>query len=139
MGTLGDRGYAIRVHGRRLAALAVRATIRDPGVAIRFVRTRARRYAAALVRAALRQRVRHDSTAVPPATVLHLAVASQARGIGAGTLLVEAFVDQALDLHAQQRTAVELRCARPPVRWGRNVTGTILDVDGPPEPARSAW
>jgi ribosomal protein S18 acetylase RimI-like enzyme len=88
---LRHRGVALA--GRGLAAMVLR-----PRVGAHFARTRVRRYARGLLRLTLQrmpwQRTGQASGPAPddPAVLTHLAVHDGARGQGAGTALVEAFM-----------------------------------------------
>lgn len=95
VGTLEPAAHARWVARRRalrLALLGVLALLTRPSVAVRFLRTRALRYVAALAR---HWRPRGDASgaAVRPSAVLsHVAVSPDRRGHGAGGLLVDHFM-----------------------------------------------
>jgi predicted N-acetyltransferase YhbS len=89
------RDYVLRTHGRALLRRAVRALLGRPGLALTFLRTRARKYLAK----ALRQ-VRRDPAPAPGAArriaVLdRVAVAETAQSQGIGSALIESFVADA--------------------------------------------
>jgi GNAT superfamily N-acetyltransferase len=101
VGTVGPGHYrwALRTRWRRLLPVALLALAVRPGVAVRFVRTRAGRYsrtALKVMRApeAADTRPARERTRVP-AALLHVAVDGQARGAGAGAALVHEFEQRA--------------------------------------------
>ena len=90
------RTYVIREHGRRLAFAGAVAMLGRPPVAFDFLRTRLVRYARSLTRARRRPAPNNPSSAVSQsstAVLTHVAVAAAAGGRGAGTALVNAFVE----------------------------------------------
>ncbi len=99
VGTLdpsAHRQEVLRGHGRRLAASGSLALVRRPRVAAGFLRTRAVRYAAGAARSLRAQGADTAPAAGPasrPTAVLnHVAVIPEARGLDAGTRLVEEFL-----------------------------------------------
>jgi GNAT superfamily N-acetyltransferase len=91
------RAWVLRHRRARLAALGVLGLLARPGAALRFVRTRARHYVRALARSGRRPRGSAEQPSLPVAAAVltHVAVAPAQRRTGAGSLLVEAFVDEA--------------------------------------------
>lgn len=90
--------YVVRRHGWRLAVLGAAGLVLQPRAGQRFLRTRALRYARSIARA-WRPGSGGSAGAKPgarlrgPLGVLsHVAVATKARGTGAGTALLESFV-----------------------------------------------
>lgn len=97
------RRWTIKRRGLLLAALAFPALLGRPVVAVRFLRSRARRYTSA-VRTARREA--GPATRVSePAVVSHVAVLDGARGYGAGSALIDSFTQTAA---AAGATDVEL-------------------------------
>ena len=82
----GHHRAALRRHGRSLALAGALALLARPGLAWRFLRTRAGRYVRAL------RRTPSSVTAAPAAgrtaVLLHVAVAPEQRGLGLGAALV---------------------------------------------------
>lgn len=101
VGTLDSAAHhrhVVRRHGRRLAVIGAAGLALHPRAAQRFIRTRALRYVRSIARA-WRPGPAGSAGAQPgtrrrgPLGVLsHVAVATGARGTGAGTALVESFV-----------------------------------------------
>jgi len=91
------REHVLRRHGRQLALLAAWAFCRNPALALLFVKTRARVYAAKLiVRRSERPRAGAASKPNDIVAVLnHVAVIPEAQGSGLGSGLVTRFVEEA--------------------------------------------
>jgi GNAT superfamily N-acetyltransferase len=100
VGTLGHRAhYRWMLHdgGLRLATTALLGFLRKPHLAVRFMRTRCRRYLRGLLHLrdggdGQQQSVRRRG---PTAVLTHVAVVPESSGYGVGTVLVEAFLDEA--------------------------------------------
>lgn len=91
------RQHVLRRHGRRLALLAALALLINPVLALLFVRTRARVYAAKLVvgRGNREQPGEAGNPGNVVAVLNHVAVTPEAQGAGLGTILVHRFVEEA--------------------------------------------
>lgn len=101
VGTIDDHHHwrwVVRSRGAPLAALGSLALLSRPRAALRFVRTRARRYLRALVRSLGPS---HDDFSAsgpaprPVAVLTHVSVVPHGRGVGIGAALVAAFVREA--------------------------------------------
>lgn len=90
------RRLLLTYHGVALAACGLFGLMRRPTVLTRFVLTRARRYLTALRRS--RDRVIESVDGPRIAVLSNVVVAEHARGLGLGTLLVDAFLAQARDV-----------------------------------------
>lgn len=91
------RQHVLRRHGRRLALLAACSFLRNPVLALLFVKTRARVYAAKLV-GGRGYRQQPEGTRLPRdvvAVLNHVALTTQAQGAGLGSQLVGRFVEEA--------------------------------------------
>jgi GNAT superfamily N-acetyltransferase len=93
------RDYVLRAHGRALLLRAAQALLARPGLAVLFLRTRARRYVAKVL-----PRLRPRGTATAPAeptgriAVLdRVAVCEPVQSRGIGSALIESFVADAAD------------------------------------------
>ncbi|MCP9491071.1 MAG: GNAT family N-acetyltransferase [Solirubrobacteraceae bacterium MAG38_C4-C5] len=99
VGTVHPRAHkrwVVRRRGPRLLLVGAVALLGRPRLALRFARTRSRRYTQALLdhrRTTPRAPGAHDEDAT--AVLNHVAVLDGARGTGAGTTLVHAFEDRA--------------------------------------------
>ena len=92
--------WALRRRGVWLALGALVGLARHPRTFVPFVRTRLVRYVRAAVRLGSKPAQDRDVRAVPtqrPAVLMHVAVDDQARGRGAGALLVDALVAAAAE------------------------------------------
>jgi len=88
------REHVLRNHGLALLRGGLVALVLHPPAALRFLRTRAARYSAALVRFARRGHATAPASNVAsagPAVLAHLVVAPSGRSGGAGAALVRAF------------------------------------------------
>ena len=88
------REHVLRQHGTSLAMRAGTAMICRPTVAWRFLRTRLVRYAIGFIRRRSPSTAPSDEPESPTAVLSHVAVAPSARGSGAGTTLVNSFVQR---------------------------------------------
>ena len=95
------RRLLLRHHGPSLALCAFAGLICRPGLALYFLRTRARRYLRALTKQARATGVAADPERL--AVLTYVAVDPSLRGHGIGSTLVERFLDEAA---AAGRTAV---------------------------------
>lgn len=103
----GHNRAALRQHARPLIVGALGGLLRHPHLAVPFLRTRSKRYA----RAALGQNRPRSQPDLPSssgvsAVLLHVVVAPEQRGTGAGAQLVHAFVDAARAAGAHQSLLV---------------------------------
>ena len=126
--------FVVRRHGVRLTLRGVAAIVLRPRVALRFARTRARRYARAARRLGGRTVAPGVARANGAGVLTHVAVAPGGRGRGAGAGLVDAFVERA---SARRLPAVRLVTRAGPqgagdfyLRLGWQVAGTHGDRDG---------
>ena len=99
VGTVDDQAHyrwVLRNRALPLAAAAVWGLASRPSVAVRFARTRARRYLSG-ARRLLRSRGEQGArtAAVQTGALTHVAVTDEARGSGVGSALVEAFTTAA--------------------------------------------
>lgn len=107
------RGWLLRHHGLRLALIGSSALLARPRVALHFFRTRVQRYVAAWRRA--RRRSDPPTSANGPAApaglaqLSHVATSQGARGVGAGSALVRAFITSARAAGADEATLTTLR------------------------------
>ena len=90
------RTQMLRHHGLGLAVAAALGMVARPGVAVRFVLTRSRRYAQALRRHRVEQSA-PTLTAESPAVLSHVVVVEPERLAGVGSCLVQAFLREARD------------------------------------------
>lgn len=89
-------GWVVRRWGRRLGIAAALALATRPPLALHFVRTRLARYGRAVMRHSRPTAARSGRAPSQDVAVLaHLSVAEEAQGVGVGTALVAAFVDEA--------------------------------------------
>jgi ribosomal protein S18 acetylase RimI-like enzyme len=106
--------WVIRHRGLRLACLGASAMLVRPTVAVRFLRTRLRRYGRRVVLTVLARACRGgnsaptDAAPEDTAVLTHVMVADQARGRGAGAALVDRFVAAAKAAGARTATLVTL-------------------------------
>lgn len=104
--TTTRRAHVVRRHGPRMVMTGLVALVTRPRLALRFLRTRAWRYAGAVVRGLRRRPAPTVSTAPPvPAVLSHVAVSPDARGAGLGAALVRAFERE---VQAAGRSSAEL-------------------------------
>lgn len=138
VGTIDDAGHyrwVFRNHGGRLASAALRGLVRDPRLALRFARTRARRYARGAVRLG-RRNARHGESApvVPTSGALtHVAVVAESRDNGVGSKLVDAYVSAAFARGARRlrvATRAESGTADFYRRLGWCPSGSVRNLDG---------
>ena len=123
------RNHVVRHHGTSLAVRAGVAMLCRPPVAWRFLTTRLGRYALGFTRRRLAP-ARGVSTAMPEpssAVLSHVAVAPSARGAGAGTALVKAFVER---VSATEARAAELLTRDDELGAGRFYACLGWDQDG---------
>lgn len=131
----GHRDWTLRDRRARLALLGLGCMVAHPRELARFGRDRAVRYARAL--AAARRGTRgYAGPPPPPAAVLkHVVVDPTRRRDGAGTLLVEAFVDEARRLGATRARLTTLRDEGAEAFWERLgwvPGGVVADNDDRP-------
>jgi len=129
--------WVLHEHGRRLAFSGVLALAVRPAVAARFLRTRSAPYARRMLASRGRRVAAVTAGPTPRIAVLtHVAVDPAVRGAGAGTALVEAFVDRARHAGAQRAVLVTLDGTRGAGRFyerlGWERTATRRDRDGHP-------
>lgn len=139
VGSLDDqahRHHTVRHHGTSLALRAGVAMLYRPPVAWRFLRTRLIRYALGFTRRRLAP-ARGASIATPEpssAVLSHVAVVPSARGAGAGTALVKAFVERVTATEAQAAELLtrddELGAGRFYACLGWDHDGHLTDRDG---------
>lgn len=143
VGTLDNRTHwrwAVRHRGPVLALAGLLCLCARPAVAVRFVRTRARRYLGAVVRlVGGRWRPRPGTSAPPPhrvAVLTHVCVEPTVQGRGVGGALVDAFLEDARAAGAREVTLVTLAGddgAGPfYARRGWTYAGAHNDQDGRP-------
>ena len=100
VGTTNDADHyrwVLRHRRLPLARAAVRALLTEPMLGIRFLRTRAGRYARGATRLLRRGARTTSASAAGPTTgaLTHVAVTSASRDNGVGTALVEAYIEAA--------------------------------------------
>lgn len=115
VGTVDDGAhyrYVVRHRWWTLLPSAVVGLLSHPSLAMRFLRTRARRYARGFVRLARRTSPAAPAAAKPAeaaaGVLTHLAVTAQSRGAGVGAALVAAYVDEARSRGARRLRTVTL-------------------------------
>lgn len=118
-GPTAHRKHVVDRHGLRMVLRAAVAMLVRPWLALRFLRTRAGRYARKLL---VTRRATGATQAAPtgPVGILtHVAVAQPAQSGGVGTVLVETFEQQAADAGCQHLVLVTAAGERGPGRFYR--------------------
>lgn len=136
VGTLDDRahyGHVVRHCGLKLVPRAAVSLVVRPKVALRFIRTRAFRYARGAVRLA-GTKPTQAAASFRDAVLTHMAVEQSARSQGVGQKLALAFVEQVRNSDADG-VAVTTRsgsagAARFYEKLGWRSVGEFLDRDG---------
>ena len=90
------RSHVLRRHGLRLGCRGAAALVRDPALAVHFLRTRGAAYLSRIAQTVFKRGVGHHPTG-RLAVLAHVAVDRAARGTGIGAELVHAFERQAAD------------------------------------------
>ena len=126
--------WIARHRRRQLAIAAARGLLRQPGLLIIFVRTRAVRYLRGVVRLARRRRNTEPATTGPTTGVLtHVAVVPEARDNGAGRALVASYTEAAFARGAK-RLRVATKVVGGATVFYRNLgwrdAGTMRNLDG---------
>lgn len=130
------RSHVVRRHGRSLAFRAGAAMLWRPAVAWRFLRTRLARYVGGLTRRLVSRSKAGGSEGLAPRTAVlsHVAVAPSARGRGAGSALVSAFMQRVQATEAEWAELLtrddERGAAGFYARLGWDHDGHVVDRDG---------
>lgn len=138
VGTIDDASHyrwVLKHHRGPLGLAAARGLARDPRLAARFARTRARRYirGALLLGRRRRQGASPARSAPTSGALTHIAVVSESRENGVGTKLVDAYVKSAF-AHGAQRLRVATRAEGGAADFYRTLgwcpAGSMRNLDG---------
>jgi ribosomal protein S18 acetylase RimI-like enzyme len=139
VGTLRARAHVrwlIRHCGPRLVLDAAAAMALHPAAALRFLRTRARRYAGAWRRHRAAQAPRARAANADAAVLSHVAILPGARGLGAGRLLVREFEEAARRDGAAVAVLTTLEGPAGAGRFYENLGWTLTGLRRTPDDGR---
>lgn len=136
VGTVDDQAHyrrVLRTCGLRMAASVLAGLAVRPSEALRFGRSRARRYVRGAIRLAGRPRGGHPSAGLrPQGTLVHIAVDPRCHGQGCGGRLLAAFEDE---LIAAGRAVATVQTATAADFYRQNgwvYVRSCVDLDGNP-------